>query len=197
MKLLFVLLLCLSTNGYAQIIAIQHPTSFSVPEIKQKCYEELLKDINCKNISGLSPLCLKLNKTDTLLVFYSYEAFYQETSLCKYLKREDSAIGTVYHDIGFSKSLGRRGLVEWKPGQVLKNSARVAEPILMSELLTVLNDTVLRTIDTTIFISHSPDLYFSFFFNNKNINRVIRSDRSNLYPIISKILNQFLLLDRK
>ena len=200
MKFFLGILFCIGIKSYSQIIDIEHPTSFSIPDIKQKCYDELLKDLKCKSKIGTNTSCLTLGDRDTILIFYSHESFYQNTYLFSYQKKGDSAYATEYYDKGFTKSLGnppvsKRAVgYEWNPGLVLKYSATIPDPISISDLLKALDDTILRTWDTSVYISHDPDLYFSFFFEKKNINRVIHSSRRYSSPIIRRFLDHLLKL---
>ena len=178
MKLCVAILFCISINSYAQIIDLDHPTALSIPEIKQKPYERLLKDLNCLP-NDLDLSCLKLRKQDTFLLFYSYERFYQDSYVFTYLKKGNSVYGTMYYDKGFNGPLP------------------IANPTCINDLLIALEDTTLRTIDTTIFISHDPNLYFAFYFDNKSVFRAIHYRHSFSSPIISKLIEQFAALPKK
>lgn len=198
MKSAFVIMFLISLNSTSQIIDLKHPSSFSIPDIKEGSYNELLKDIKCKNKQGLTISCLNLNDRDTFLVFYPHEAFYQNTYLFSYWKKGDSAVGTVYYDKGFTKPLGDASMgAEWKPGFVLKYSSNIPDPIYFSDLLNVLKDTVLRTMDTTFFMSHDPDYYFSFYFDNGTVHRAVHRWRTMNSPVIRKLTDQFFEIEKK
>ena len=198
MKLFVGILFCISINSYAQIIDLEHPSALSIPNNKQKSFDSLLKDLNCLKTKGLSTSCLKLNKRDTFLLFYPYESYYQDSYLFAYLKRGDSAYGTVYFDKGFTKPLqNSEAGAEWKPGFVLKYSSTINDPISLNDLLVALEDTTLRTIDTTFFISHDPNLYFAFYLDNRSVFKAIHYRHSFSSPIIRKLIEQFEALARK
>ena len=198
MKLFAGFLLFISINSLAQIKDLENPITLLITGIKEKPYEELLKDVGCSKSKKLDISCLKLNKQDTLLLFYPYEAFYENSYLFTYLKRGDSAYGTVYYDKGFTKPLQNPRIgAEWKAGFVLKYSSTIRDPICISDLLIVLEDTTLRTIDTTFFISHDPDLYFSFYFGKEVLYRVAHRHRSFNLPLIKKLEDQLWLLEKK
>ncbi len=198
MKLIFGIIFCISINSYCQVINLKNPTSLSIPDIKQKCFDELLKDFNCLKTGDINFTCLKLDKQDTFLLFYPYEAFYQDTYLFACLKKNDSAFTTIYYDKGFTTPLGKPGLgALWKPGLVLKQSATFSDPVCIRDLLAALDDSTFRSIDTTFYISHDPDLFFSFYFGENIIHRVVHRHRAFRSPLIMKLEAQLWSLEKK
>ena len=198
MKLIFGIIFCISVSSYCQVINLKNPASLSIPDIKQKCFDELLKDFDCLKTGDINFSCLKLDKQDTFLLFHPYEAFYQDTYLFAYLKKNDSAIATIYYDKGFTTPLRNPRLgAAWKPGLVLKDSTTFSDPVCIRDLLVALDDTTLRSIDTTFYISHDPDLFFSFYVGENIIHRVVHRHRAVRSPLIMKLEAQFLSLAEK
>jgi len=191
MKNFLTFILLISSSASAQIIDIEHPKSFYLPEIFKECYTELLKECGCLSKIDTKNVCLRLGSKDTLVVFFRHEGYYQFPLMFSYFKKRKETIAFAYYDKGYRLPTDdNSGFVEVKSGNVFKNYSFINDPICMKDLMQELEDSTLRMVDTTFFISHTPYVYISLYFGEKSIHRVAYGFRAIDKPFFKKLDDQ-------
>jgi hypothetical protein len=74
----------------------------------------------------------------------------------------------------------------------------IKEHISFTDLITILDDPILRQLDTTAYISHDANLHFTFeFHGQKQQHKVIHHFRSHKYPLLRLFCDELNLLEDK
>lgn len=199
MKLFLVTILLICSSASAQIVDLEHPKSLFVPDIKLSPYKELLYDLKCP-IPAIFPACLHLKENDTLLIFYEHELMYQSTEIYGYFKRGNSIFGTIYMDKGFTDTIKSKATggtwLEWRPGNLQKFSTNIPDSLTfdIKTLLIELDKPELRMLDTTINITHDPNLYFFLFIGEQIYCRAAHKSQTGESEMIRKIKHHRRLL---